>query len=132
MVPNMIPMFLTLGLMGWLDIPVNLPTIIVGSLILGIAVDDTIHFMHKFNQYYIASGDTEAAIRETFATTGIALLATTIALASSFLVFGFSQFASMVQFGMLAGFATVIAFLADMLVAPALIQLTMGSARQKS
>jgi predicted RND superfamily exporter protein len=81
--------------------------------------------MHKFNQYYEASGQVQASIRKTFATTGVALLSTSVALATSFFVLAFASFYHVVQFGLLAGSATIIAFLADMLVAPALLMLTL-------
>ncbi len=125
MIPNLLPVYLTLGLMGALDIPITIMTVIIGSIILGIAVDDTIHFMHKFNQYYEASGQVQASIRKTFATTGVALLTTTVALATSFFVLAFASFYHVVQFGLLASSATIIAFLADMLVAPALLVMVL-------
>ena len=126
MIPNLIPVYLTLALMGWLDITMNMSTLIIGSIVIGLAVDDTIHFMHKFNRYFQTTGDAPEAVRLTLATTGTALLVTSIVLATSFLVFVFGHFYGTVHFGILACFATVVAFLADVLVAPALMVVATG------
>ena len=79
--------------------------------------------MHKFNRYYEASGDSREAVRRTFATTGTALLVTSIVLAVSFYVFLFGNYNGMLHIGLLAGAATRVALLADVLVAPALMVL---------
>jgi predicted RND superfamily exporter protein len=125
MVPNLIPVFLTLGLMGWLDIPLSFSTLLVGSIVIGLAVDDTIHFMHKFNRYYQATGDPRAAVHETLTTTGSAMLATSLVLGSCFAMFMLGEMLGTVQFGILTVFAAVVAFLADVLVAPALMMLVV-------
>ena len=131
MIPNLIPVYLTLALMGWLDISMNMSTLIVGSIVIGLAVDDTIHFMHKFNRYYESTGDASEAVRRTFATTGTALFVTSLVLSTSFFLFIFSDFYGLVHFGILAGCATIMAFLADVLVAPALMVLaTQGGGRR--
>ncbi len=123
MVPNLIPVFMVIGLMGWLDIPLDASTLMVGSIIIGLAVDDTIHFMHKFNRYYEISKDARYAVQETLLTTGTALFFTSLALSAGFAVFLLSYMLNGYYFGLLASFATVVAFLADILVAPALMVL---------
>ena len=123
MIPNLIPIYLVLGLMGWMDIPLDASTLLIGSVIIGLAVDDTIHFMHKFNRYYEECGDPEQAVRETLATTGSALLFTSLVIAFGFGVFLAAYLEVTYWFGLLASFATVVAFLADVLVAPALMVL---------
>jgi predicted RND superfamily exporter protein len=123
MIPNLIPVIFTLGLMGFLDIRLDASTILIGAMVIGLAVDDTIHFTHKFRIYYNKFGDTRIAIRETLSSTGAALLFTTLVLASGF---GAMTLATMVNtrtFGMLAALATLVAFAADVLVAPALMTL---------
>ena len=57
MVLDLIPMFLVLGLMGWTGIPLDNSTLMVGSIVIGLAVGQTIHFMNRFNRYYERSGD---------------------------------------------------------------------------
>jgi len=123
MIPNLIPVYLVLGLMGWADIPIDISTLLIGGIVLGIAVDDTIHFMHKFNRYYQQSGDARWAVSETLATTGTALLFTSLVLALGFLVYTAAYLNNVQWFGVLASFATVTAFLADVIVGPALMVL---------
>jgi predicted RND superfamily exporter protein len=124
MIPNLIPIWFSLGLAGYLDIPLNMSTLLVGSMIIGVAVDDTIHFMHQYDRDYSEAGDSEGAIRRTLRSTGSALLVTSLVLTGSFLISLFGRFNGMVHFGVLAAFATVVAFLADVIVAPALVHLT--------
>ena len=121
MVPNLIPVYFTLALMGWLDIPLDASTLLIGGVVLGVAVDDTIHFMHKFNRYEHESGDAVLAVRQTLATTGAALLFTSLVLFFGFGVFATTYLVNTQWFGMLAAFATVVAFLADVLIASALM-----------
>jgi predicted RND superfamily exporter protein len=123
MVPNLLPVFLTLALMGFLGISLDNSTLLVGCIIIGLAVDDTIHFMHKFQRYYGASGDVETAVRRTLETTGSALLFTSIVLSCGFSVMLFAYMENVADFGLLATFAAVVAFIADVVLAPALLVL---------
>jgi predicted RND superfamily exporter protein len=123
MVPNLIPVWMVLGLMGLLDIPLDNSSLMIGSIIIGLAVDDTIHFMHKFQRYYADTGDARLAVRRTLETTGAALLFTSVVLSSGFAVLMLSYMNNTSDFGMLACFGAVTAFLADILVSPALMVL---------
>jgi predicted RND superfamily exporter protein len=95
----------------------------IGGIVIGLAVDDTIHFMHKFHGYYDELGDAPAAVHETLITTGSALLFTSLVLASGFAVMLFAYMRPPGDFGILATAATLFAFLANVLVAPALVTL---------
>ncbi len=132
MIPNLIPVYLTLALMGFVDIPMNISTLLIGSIIIGVAVDDTIHFMHQFGRYLELTGDPAAAIRETFRTTGTALLVTSIVLSGSFGCSALGGFTGVVHFGILTFFATIVAFLSDVLVAPALMMVTERKQSRRS
>ncbi len=123
MIPNLIPVYLVLCLMGALDIPLDASTLLMGGVVIGLAVDDTIHFMHQFNRYYELTGDPRAAVHQTLATTGSALLFTSLVLSLGFCVFLFAYMRNSVWFGLLGSFAAAVAFLADVLVAPALMVL---------
>jgi predicted RND superfamily exporter protein len=123
MIPNLIPIVLTLGLMGWLGFPLDFATMMIGAIILGVAVDDTIHFVQNFQRFYRESGDPEGAVRRTLETTGRAMLFTSIVLAAGFFIWTLATMASVVNLGVFAGFAVIAAFLADVLVAPALMML---------
>jgi len=124
MIPNLFPIVLTLGLMGWMDIPLEMFSLLIGSVALGLAVDDTIHFMHGFRRGYAASGSVETAVRETLQTTGQALLFTSIVLTMGFLIYVLSDLRNLSRFGMLTAFSIVVAFLADVLLAPALMKIS--------
>jgi predicted RND superfamily exporter protein len=123
MVPNLLPVLAVLATAGWLDIAFDSTTMMLGAMVIGIAVDDTIHFMHKFHRYFEDLGNVEAAIRETMRTTGSALLFTTLVLAAGFTVFLMGEMSNIRIFGALAAMATLVAFAADLLVAPALLSL---------
>jgi predicted RND superfamily exporter protein len=121
MIPNLFPIALTLGLMGWAGVRLEMFSLLIGSVALGLAVDDTIHFMHGFRRGYARSGDVARAVRETLETTGQALLFTSIVLSLGFFIYVFSELTSLTNFGLLTAFAIVTAFLADVLMAPALM-----------
>lgn len=124
MIPNLFPIVLTLGLMGWTDQPLEMFSLLIGSVALGLAVDDTIHFMHGFRRSYAASRSVESAVRQTLQTTGQALLFTSIVLTFGFLVYLLSELNNLTRFGALTAFSVVMAFLADVLLAPALMKIT--------
>lgn len=123
MIPNLLPVLFTLGVMGWFDMPLDISTIMIGAIVIGVAVDDTIHFMHKFQRYYEQTGDARAAIRQTLETTGAALLFTSLVLTGGFGIIAFGTLVNIRNFGLLAAFSTSTAFLADLLVSPALMVL---------
>ena len=124
MVPNLLPVFLTLAVMGLLDIPLDASSIMVGSIIIGLAVDDTIHFMHRFRFEYRLSGDTREAVRATLTTTGSALFFTSLVLTTGFGVMGaLGTMRNTVCFGYLCAFGIAVAFVADAFLTPALINL---------
>ncbi len=123
MVPNLIPIYLVLALMGWAGIPLDASTLLIGGVIIGLAVDDTIHFVHRFGRYYEETGDPYGAVRQTLLTTGSALLFTTLVLALGFSVFLAAYMQNTFWFGLLAATGTTVAFAADVVLAPALMVL---------
>ena len=132
MIPNLLPIIFALGLMGYLDIPLNTYNLIGGSILIGVAVDDTIHFFHNFRRYYLRSGDISFAVNETLRSAGRALLATTMILVASFWMRLFSDLKVIADFGLVMGIALLIAFLADVLLAPALLQIFYGARQTDS
>jgi hypothetical protein len=123
MIPNLIPIYLVLAVMGWSGIPLDASTLLIGGVIIGLAVDDTIHFMHKFSRYFEDCGDARVAVHETLSTTGTALFFTSLVLASGFATFLASYMRTTLWFGSLCLVGTVAAFLADILLGPALMVL---------
>jgi predicted RND superfamily exporter protein len=125
MVPNLTPILITLGVMGWFEIPLDAFTLLIGSIAIGLAVDDTIHFMHNFRRYYERSGDIRGSVRETLASTGQALLFTSLILSTGFFLYMLASMRVMFYFGLLTGFTIIVAFLADVILAPALMALAV-------
>jgi predicted RND superfamily exporter protein len=123
MIPNLIPILLMLGVIGATPITMDLFTMMVASIAIGLAVDDTIHFMHNFRRYYEQTGDPKLAVQQTLLTTGRAMLVTTIVLSSGFFIFVFATMNNLLNFGILTSFTILMALVADYLVAPALMVL---------
>ncbi len=126
MIPNLFPIVLTLGLMGWTGQPLEMFSLLIGSIALGLAVDDTIHFMHGFRRRFGQTGSVEIAVRDTLRTTGQALLFTSVVLTFGFLIYVLSDLNNLFRFGAFTSFSIVVAFLADVLLAPALMKVTVG------
>ncbi|MEN8195962.1 MAG: efflux RND transporter permease subunit, partial [Pseudomonadota bacterium] len=78
MLPNLAPIAIAMGFMWWANIPLNMFTMLVGSIAIGLAVDDTVHFMHNFRRYFAQTGDVRAAVRRTLHTAGRAMLVTSV------------------------------------------------------
>jgi len=123
MVPNLTPILLTLGVMGWGGFPIDMFAMMIGGIAIGLAVDDTIHLIHGFRRDFSRIGNVRRAMRETLQTTGRALLVTSIVLSSGFLVFALSEMKNLASFGLLTSFTIVTAFLIDICITPALLYL---------
>ena len=121
MIPNLTPIILGLLLMYIANIPLDMFTLLIGSIAIGLVVDDTIHFTHNFRRYYHESKDVYQAIEQTFFTTGKAMLITTIVLSLGFYAYMLAHMISVQNFGLLTGTVIVMALLADLLLAPALM-----------
>ncbi len=132
MLPNVLPIIFCLGLMGWGGIPMDMVTVLIGSIILGIAVDYTIHFMHGFRRYLDKSGDISQAIQDTLLTSGRAMLLTSIVLSLGFFVYIFATLNHFIRFGILTGTTILVAFAADVLLAPALVSLISRDTQQRT
>ncbi|NIR29610.1 MAG: alpha/beta fold hydrolase [Gammaproteobacteria bacterium] len=132
MVPNLVPIGLTLGVMGWAGIPMDVFTLLVGCIAIGLAVDDTIHFMHGFRSAHLRSGSVDHAVDATLRTTGRAILFTSLVLATGFMLYAASSMENLRNFGMLIALAIGLAFLADVFLAPALLKLAYGSSRNRA
>jgi predicted RND superfamily exporter protein len=121
MIPNLTPIVAGLFIMYLYDIPLDMFTLLIGSIAIGLAVDDTIHFMHNFRRYYHQTHDAAEAIRRTFFTAGKAMVITTVVLALGFYAYMQAQMIAVQNFGFLTGSVIVLALLADLLIAPALM-----------
>jgi uncharacterized protein len=122
MVPNLMPVVLVLGTMGVVGIPIDMANILIASIILGIAVDDTIHFLHHFKAERDAGQSTDAAIGASLRHSGRAIVTTSVLLCVGFSVFLAGSMLNLQRFGALIALAVAYALLTDLAVAPALLR----------
>jgi hydrophobe/amphiphile efflux-3 (HAE3) family protein len=119
--PNILPIILVVGVMGWLGITIDMGVAVSGAIVLGVAVDDSIHFFVKYFDARKKGFSLEESFAYVFKYAGTAILFTTIILSLSFLLFMGSEFAPNYNFGIVTASALVIAFIADLLLLPALL-----------
>ncbi len=124
LIPNLLPVVLVVGLMGWVGISIDIGVAIAGAIIIGVAVDDTIHFLVKYFDARKRGLNLEESFDEVLRYAGKAILFTTIILSVSFSLFAFSTFTPNQNFGIVTASALVIAFIVDLLLLPALLSLT--------
>jgi len=122
LIPNLIPLLITAGLMGYLGVPIKPSTILVFSIAFGISVDDTIHFLAKYRQelqanHWKIKKSVYAALRET----GVSMFYTSIVLFFGFSVFVISNFGGTVALGALVSATLLFAMLANLLLLPSLL-----------
>lgn len=120
MIPNIIPTLGVLGVMGWLHIPLDLMTITIAAIAMGIAVDDTIHFIHRYLEE-IENSSAEEAVKCVHASVGHAILYTSVIIIFGFSLLSFSDFVPTVLFGLLTGLAMTVALAADLYLLPVLL-----------
>ena len=120
-IPNIVSAILVLGLIGWLAIPLDLMTITIAAITVGIAVDDTIHYIHRFKLEFASDGDYWATIHRCHRTIGRAMYYTSVTIILGFSILALSQFIPTINFGLLTGTAMLVALLANMTLLPVLI-----------
>lgn len=121
MVPNVVPVAVTLGVMGWAGIPLDYTTVLIAPVAIGIAVDDTMHLMTRLRVELTARGDYEAALRAALRDVGRPLVITSVVLVLGFLVNLASQTIPQRYFGILLGSTIGMALACDFLLLPALV-----------
>jgi len=129
MIPNLAPIVVTMGMMGWMDIPLDMSNMLLGTVAIGLAVDDTIHFFHNYRRYYTETRNSGETVRLTMLTTGRAMMFTTLVLVTGFWLFMFASLINLIHFGFLIGLTLIIALLADILLAPAIMELITRTER---
>jgi predicted RND superfamily exporter protein len=123
-IPNVLPIVIFFGVMGWMGIYLNLGTSLIAAIALGIAVDSTIHYMARLNQELQGETDQTEAIVRTLASVGVPIVYAMLALFLGFLVFGLSSFVPIQNFGLLASITMVTALVANLVLLPALLATT--------
>jgi hypothetical protein len=119
--PNLFPIALNFGIMGLFKIPINGATAMISAVVIGIAVDDTIHFMTELNQNLAGSTDTREAIKKSFQAKGKAMILSSLILFIGFGVTTLSQFVPTRNFGLLSSLMMLWALLGDVLLLPSII-----------
>ncbi len=120
LLPNLLPVAIYFGLLRLLGIPLNPTNSLIASIVLGIAVDDTVHFLTRFNRDARALGSESAAVEKALAGTLRPTSLNTLALCLGLLMFVGSELRSQVQFGLLASFTLLVAWLSEITLTPAL------------
>jgi predicted RND superfamily exporter protein len=120
-IPNILPIVLVVGVMGWLGLTIDIGVAISGAIIIGVAVDDTIHFLVKYREARRRGDSLEEALVYVMQYAGSAIIFTTIILSLAFVIFVFSDFLPNVHFGVVTSIALVIAVWIDLLVLPAVL-----------
>jgi predicted RND superfamily exporter protein len=124
MVPNVLPVIMTLGFMSMFGMHLDMFTMLVGAIVIGLSVDDTVHFFHNFAKYHHQGFSTKEAVEQTMIGTGRALVSTSIVLSLGFLVYAFASLSNLIHFGILTGGAIAIALVSNIILGPALLTLT--------
>lgn len=122
--PNLLPVMLVVGLMGWIGINIDIGVAIAGAIIIGVAVDATIHFLVKYFDARKRGLNLADSFDEVLRYAGRAILFTTIILSIAFSLFAFSTFTPNQNFGIVTASALIIAFVVDLLLLPALLSVT--------
>ena len=120
-IPNMIPATLAFGLMGLMGIPLDTDTLMIAPLIIGIAVDDTIHFITHYRMALAKHSDMRLALVDTIKQVGQAVTYTSLVLGCGFFMLSFSNYLGLAKVGAFGSLAIFVALLCDLLFFPALI-----------
>lgn len=131
LVPNMIPLIITAGFMGYLGVPLKPSTALIFSIAFGISVDDTIHFLAKYRQELYANNFfVPIAVGKSLKETGASMMYTSIVLFAGFIVFVASEFGGTIALGSLTGSTLLVAMVTNLVVLPSLL-LTFDSGKRR-
>lgn len=119
--PNLFPIFTIFGIMGYFGIVIDTDTLLVAPIIIGIAVDDTIHFLTHYRLEFKKTRDINQAVVNTIHEVGQAIMFTSVILSSGFLIFIFSSHTGFQNFGILSAIAIMTALCTDLFLLPAML-----------
>ncbi len=119
-VPNLFPILTAFGMMGFMGYSLDLDTLLVAPIAIGIAVDDTIHFLSRYRMEQVAGAEPKLAVKHTFREVGQAMVFTSVILSAGFLMFTFCQHNGLSHFGLLAATAIISAVISDLFFLPRL------------
>ncbi len=132
MFPNLTPIMIGIAFMVVFDMPLDMFTILIGAIAIGMVVDDTIHFMHNFSRYYSQTNNVDEAILLTINSTGRAIFITSIVLSSGFLVFMFASMTNLYNFGLITGVVVLMAMASDLILVGAMMKLIIKPQKNES
>jgi predicted RND superfamily exporter protein len=121
MVPNLLPVLVAVGGMGWAGVRLDFATVMVAGIALGIAVDDTVHYLHRYRLELAAVGDPRLAVERALASVGRAMVTTSVVLFAGFALMALSAFPPHRTFGLVLAGTMAVALLCDLLLLPALL-----------
>ncbi|UCD81551.1 MAG: cyclic nucleotide-binding domain-containing protein, partial [Desulfobacterales bacterium] len=121
-IPNLFPIIINFGIMGWLGIQLSMVTSLIASIAIGLAVDDTIHYLARYNREFKKDLDDKRAIRDTLHHVGRPITFTTITICAGFSVLLFSSFKPTALFGVMMVITSLSALVGDLILLPSLIQ----------
>ena len=121
MVPNLVPVLVYFGILGLGAAPLSLPTSLIGCMALGIAIDDTVHYIVRYRAERHRGADPQAAARLTTRFVGRPIAITTVVLSMGFLMVTFSDFATLQEFGLLSALTMAICLVTDLILLPAIL-----------
>jgi uncharacterized protein len=120
-IPNLFSAVLILGIMGWIGIPLDMMTITIAAITIGISVDNTIHYLHRLQNEFPVDLNYKEAINRCHGGIGKAMYYTSVAIMFGFALLSFSNFIPTIYFGLLTGFAMFVALVGDLLLLPAIV-----------
>ena len=124
LVPNVFPVFVLFGVMGYYHIPLDTGTTMVAVIAIGISVDDTIHFLSRYHFFTRGNEDVENALRKTIQHEARPIMTTSLSLALGFLSLTLSSFQPVVYFGALSALVMILALISTMVLTPVLLSFT--------
>ena len=122
LIPNILPLAILAIFMTWFNIPLGVTTAMITPIMLGIAMDDTIHLVYKYRRSKSIQGSPESRMNNAMKYTGSALISTTMALVGGFLIIASSETPSVIDFGLLCAITVAIALITDIFYLPALLK----------
>ena len=120
--PNCFPIVLAFGVMGWLDIRLSMVTCLIASIAIGLAVDDTIHYLNKYNREFKKDLVKDRALRDTITAVGRPIIFTTLTISIGFFILMFSHFKPTAIFGLLMVVTMLAALIGDLILLPSLMR----------
>lgn len=121
LLPNLFSSAVVISIMGWLNIPLDMMTITIAAISVGIAVDDTIHYIHRFKEEIVKDGDYRQTMHRCHASIGYAAYYTSISIVIGFSILVFSNFWPTIYFGLFTGLAMIVALIAALTLLPQLL-----------